>query len=94
MTMSRRFLYFIPVLCAAALVAQTHALHDDAGKFEHVVELAGEGEAGVGPLGFVGEVDVFVAVEEFNQLGVGFVEATVISDYRRVLGHSVAEFAP
>ncbi len=48
-------------------------------KLEHVLELAGEGEAGVGPLALVAEVDVAVAVEEFDDLRVGFVEALCCS---------------
>ncbi len=82
------------VVGSAGLVAEACALDDDAGEFEHVVELAGEGEAGVGPLALVGEVDVLVAVEEFDDLGVGFVEAGVVADDGGVLGHGFAEFAP
>ena len=55
-------------------------MDDDATELEHVVELAGEGEAGVGPLGLVGEIEVLVSVEEFDDLGVAFVEACVVAD--------------
>ena len=82
------------VVGSAGLVAEACALDDDAAELEHVVELAGEGEAGVGPLALVGEVDVAVAVEEFDDLGVGFVEAGVVADDGGVLGHGVAELAP
>ena len=82
------------VVGSAGLVAEACALDDDAAELEHVVELAGEGEAGVGPLALVGEVDVAVAVEEFDDLGVGFVEALVVADDGGVLGHGLAEFAP
>src|SRR3984957_10546187 len=82
------------VVGSAGLVAEACALDDDAAELEHVVELAREGEAGVGPLALVGEVDVLVALEEFDDLGVGFVEAGVVADDGGVLGHGVAEFAP
>ena len=49
------------VVGSARFVAEGCALDYYAGELEHVVELAGEGEAGVGPLALVGEVDVFVA---------------------------------
>src|SRR5215467_4090214 len=60
------------VVGSARLVAEAGALNNDAGQLKHVPELASEGEAGVGPLALVGEVDVAVAVEEFDELGVGF----------------------
>ena len=82
------------VVGSAGLVAEACALDDDAAELEHVPELAGEGEAGVGPLALVGEVDVAVAVEEFDDLGVGFVESGVVADDGGVLGHGLAEFAP
>src|ERR1700722_1324793 len=72
---------------AAGLVARARALDNDAAEFEHVVELAGEGEAGVGPLALVGEIDFFVAVEELDDLGVRFIQACVIADDGGVLGH-------
>src|SRR6202789_4152584 len=68
------------VVGSAGLVAQTCALDNDAGQLEHVPELAGEGEAGVGPLALVGEVDVAVAVEEFDDFGVGLVQSCVVAD--------------
>ena len=41
------------VVRAARFVAEECALDDDARELEHVVELTGEGEAGVGPLALV-----------------------------------------
>jgi hypothetical protein len=82
------------VVGAAGFVAEARALDDDAAELQHVVELAGEGEAGVGPLALVAQVDVAVAVEELDDLGVGFVEAGVVADDGGVLGHGLAEFAP
>ncbi len=40
------------------------------------------------------EVDVFVAVEELDDLFVGLLEALVIADDGGVLGHGLAQFAP
>src|SRR6266851_1743991 len=82
------------VVGSAGLVAEACALDDDATELKHIVELAGEGEAGVGPLALVGEIDVAVAGEEFDDLGVGLVEARVVADDSGVLGHGLAKLAP
>ena len=82
------------VVGAAALVAGGCALDDDAGELQHVLELAGEGEAGVGPLALVRQVDVLVTLEQLDQLGVGFSQAGVVADDGGVLGHGRAELAP
>src|SRR6266851_7846676 len=82
------------VVGSAGLVAEACALDDDATELKHIVELAGKGEAGVGPLALVREVDVAVAGEEFDDLGVGLVEAVVVADDGGVLGHGFAELAP
>ena len=46
------------VVGASAFVAEGGPLDDHAAEVEHVLELAGEGEAGVGPLALVAQVDV------------------------------------
>ena len=77
------------VVSAAGLVAQQSAEDDGARELQHVIELAGEGEAGVGPLAAVAEVDVFVAVEQLEDLVVGLLQAFVVADDGGVLGHGV-----
>ncbi len=59
-----------------------------------LLKLAGEGEAGVGPLAAVAEVDVLVAIEQLDDLFVGLLEALVVADDGGVLGHGFAQFAP
>ncbi|MCU1226923.1 MAG: hypothetical protein JWQ42_5016 [Edaphobacter sp.] len=82
------------VVGSAGLIAELCALHDDASEFEHVVELAGEGEAGVGPLALVREIDVAVASLQLNDLGVGLREPCVVTNDGGVLGHGFAELTP
>src|SRR6185437_3981348 len=57
-------------------------------------ELAGEGEAGVGPLALVAEVDVLEAIKELDDFFVGLFEALVVANDGGVLGHGDAKFAP
>ena len=82
------------VMRAARLIAQQRAQHDGSRKLQHVLQLAGEGKAGVGPLAAVAQVHVLVAVEQFDDLFVGLLEALVVADDGGVLGHGLAQLAP
>src|ERR1035437_2390242 len=82
------------VVGAAGFVAQKRAQGDGAGELQHVIELAGEGEAGVGPLAAVREVHVPVAVEQFDDLLVGLFDPLVVTDDGDVLCHGLAQLAP
>ena len=82
------------VVCASGFVAKDRSLNYGAGELEHVVKLAGKGEAGIGPLAAVAEVDVFVPVEKLDDLFVCLFEAFVVADDGGVPGHGFAQFAP
>src|ERR1035441_848663 len=82
------------VVGAARLIAEDRSLDHGAGELQHVIELAGKGEAGIGPLAAVREVHVFVAVEQFDDLFVGLPEALVVADHGGVPGHGFAQLAP
>src|SRR4051794_588167 len=79
---------------AARFVALQRALHDYPRELQHVIELAGEGETGVGPLALVAEVDVVVTLQQFDDLLVGQLQPLVVADHGGVLGHDLAQFAP
>ncbi len=82
------------VVSSAGFVAETCSLNDNAGELEHVVELAGKGEAGVGPLALVAQVDVAITRLQLDDLGVGLFKTGVVPDDGGVLGHGLAKFAP
>src|SRR5579862_6115137 len=56
------------VVRAPGFIAQNRALRHHPRQLQHVIELAGEGKAGVGPLAFVAEVDLVVALQQLDDL--------------------------
>src|SRR5215469_945764 len=82
------------VVRAARFIALNCAEGNATRELKHVVELAGEGEAGIGPLALVAEVHVVEAIHELDDFLVGFLESLVVADDGGVLGHGDAELAP
>ena len=82
------------VVRAARLVAQNRAQRDGPRQLQHVLQLPGKGEAGVGPLAAVAQVHALVAVEQLDDFFVGLLQPLVVAGYGGVLGHGVAQLAP
>ena len=79
---------------APRFIAHARTLRNYSRQLQHVVKLAGEHDGRVGPLRPVAQVHMLKAFQQFHQLGVGFLKMLVVTDYRAILGHQLAEFLP
>ena len=77
---------------AAGLIAHLRTLRDHPGQLQHVVKLAREDNRRVGPLRPITEIDLAIALEHLDQLGIRLLQILVVADDRAILGHQLAQY--